>query len=69
MIATLTAAGFRVGRDLAAFICADGTHSEWFWRREFPAAYRWLFAGTQGTGERVRKQRPAAAACTPQRGA
>ncbi|MEZ4920816.1 MAG: alpha/beta hydrolase-fold protein [Saprospiraceae bacterium] len=24
---------------------ADGEHSEWFWRREFPAAYQWLFAG------------------------
>lgn len=22
---------------------ADGAHSEWFWRREFPAAYQWLF--------------------------
>ena len=21
----------------------DGAHSEWFWQREFPAAYRWLF--------------------------
>ncbi|MBK9338116.1 MAG: T9SS type A sorting domain-containing protein [Lewinellaceae bacterium] len=24
---------------------SDGQHSEWFWRREFPAAYVWLFAG------------------------
>ena len=22
----------------------DGQHTEWFWRREFPAAYQWLFA-------------------------
>jgi len=22
---------------------ADGQHREWFWQREFPAAYRWLF--------------------------
>ena len=22
----------------------DGQHAEWFWRREFPAAYRWLLA-------------------------
>jgi metallo-beta-lactamase class B len=22
----------------------DGQHSEWFWKREFPAAYRWLSA-------------------------
>ncbi len=24
---------------------ADGEHKEWFWRREFPNAYLWLFAG------------------------
>lgn len=23
---------------------ADGAHSEWFWRREYPDAYLWLFA-------------------------
>lgn len=23
---------------------SDGAHSEWFWRREFPAAYQWLFS-------------------------
>jgi metallo-beta-lactamase class B len=23
---------------------ADGKHAEWFWRREFPAAYRWLMS-------------------------
>ncbi len=23
---------------------ADGQHSEWFWDREFPAAYQWLFS-------------------------
>jgi predicted alpha/beta superfamily hydrolase len=23
---------------------ADGQHSEWFWKREFPAAYQWLFS-------------------------
>ncbi|OGX81786.1 hypothetical protein BEN48_06040 [Hymenobacter glacialis] len=23
---------------------ADGQHAEWFWQREFPAAYSWLFA-------------------------
>lgn len=23
---------------------ADGQHSEWYWAREFPAAYEWLFA-------------------------
>ena len=24
----------------------DGTHSEWFWKREFPACYKWLFSTT-----------------------
>jgi metallo-beta-lactamase class B len=24
-------------------IDADGAHSEWYWRREFSAAYQWLF--------------------------
>ncbi len=24
-------------------IHADGQHSEWYWRREFPNAYKWLF--------------------------
>lgn len=22
----------------------DGEHTEWFWKREFPKAYKWLFA-------------------------
>jgi metallo-beta-lactamase class B len=28
---------------------ADGQHSEWYWAREFPAAYLWLFAGMDFT--------------------
>jgi predicted alpha/beta superfamily hydrolase len=28
---------------------ADGQHREWFWRREFPAAYRFLFRPTPKT--------------------
>ena len=43
MIDSLTAAGFPMGRSLVSLIPADGKHAEWFWRREFPAAYRWLF--------------------------
>ncbi len=43
MADTLAAAGFAPGRDLVAVVRPDGTHSEGFWRREFPAAYRWLF--------------------------
>ena len=40
---TLAAAGFKIDTDVVSFIRPDGTHAEWFWRREFPAAYRWLF--------------------------
>ena len=29
--------------NLAFYAPADGQHREWFWRREFPAAYRFLF--------------------------
>jgi glycosidase/predicted alpha/beta superfamily hydrolase len=45
MVDTLAAAGFAVGRDMQAAIRADGKHAEWFWRREFPQAYQWLFGG------------------------
>ncbi|HYW10361.1 MAG TPA: alpha/beta hydrolase-fold protein [Longimicrobium sp.] len=44
MIDTLAAAGWTVGTDLLAIGPDDGEHHEWFWRREFPAAYQWLFA-------------------------
>ncbi len=42
MVDTLTAAGFTTA-DLDAVVRPDGEHAEWFWRREFPAAYEWLF--------------------------
>ncbi|MGY6562449.1 MAG: alpha/beta hydrolase-fold protein [Luteibaculaceae bacterium] len=29
--------------ELLLQIDADGAHSEWYWRREFPDAYQWLF--------------------------
>jgi predicted alpha/beta superfamily hydrolase len=32
-------------QDINLTVPPDGQHSEWFWRREFPAAYRWMFAG------------------------
>ncbi len=48
MVDTLAAAGFNVRSDVRTLIPADGAHAEWFWRREFPAAYRWLFSGTPG---------------------
>jgi metallo-beta-lactamase class B len=37
----LLSAGFD-SSDVAVRIRSDGQHSEWFWRREFPEAYRWL---------------------------
>jgi len=51
MVDTLAAAGFTVGTDVQAAVRPDGKHAEWFWRREFPAAYQWLFqdAPTQAT--------------------
>lgn len=55
MIDTLVAAGYRPGIDLRAIESPDGKHSEWFWRREFPAAYLWL---TEDAGIRVRKEPP-----------
>ncbi len=42
MVAALKAAGFDVTQ-LRASVAEDGQHAEWFWRREFPAAYLWLF--------------------------
>lgn len=42
MVDTLAAAGWTAD-ELHAVAPDDGRHSEWFWRREFPAAYRWLF--------------------------
>ena len=45
MVDTLAAAGFDVRRDVVSLEPADGAHAEWFWRREFPAAYAWLLRG------------------------
>ncbi len=44
MVDTLAAAGFALGTEVFAAVRPDGRHQEWFWRREFPAVYRWLFA-------------------------
>jgi len=43
MVDSLVAHGLQRGRNIIALSRADGKHSEWFWRREFPAAYQWLF--------------------------
>jgi predicted alpha/beta superfamily hydrolase len=39
---TLLVAGFQTP-ELMSVEKSDGQHSEWFWRREFAAAYEWLF--------------------------
>jgi len=45
---------------IAFRVPTDGQHSEWFWRREFPAAYKWLFAGSvTDAGEPVTDDTPA----------
>jgi predicted alpha/beta superfamily hydrolase len=56
MIDSLVTAGFPVGAALQSFIPADGKHAEWFWRREFPDAYRWLFHGTPPRAARSRSR-------------
>lgn len=43
MVDTLDTAGHDIATDVRSLLPADGAHSEWFWRREFPAAYQWLF--------------------------
>jgi predicted alpha/beta superfamily hydrolase len=40
---TLRAVGGVPAANLRLTTPADGEHKEWFWQREFPAAYRWLF--------------------------
>ncbi|BAO56190.1 alpha/beta hydrolase [Nonlabens marinus] len=42
MIKTLHKAGFGEP-EIKRVILPDGAHSEWFWRREFPESYMWLF--------------------------
>ncbi|OON65800.1 alpha/beta hydrolase-fold protein [Hymenobacter sp. CRA2] len=39
---SLQRAGY-AATDLSYQTRTDGQHAEWFWRREFPAAYQWLF--------------------------
>ncbi|MFN0173558.1 MAG: alpha/beta hydrolase-fold protein [Saprospiraceae bacterium] len=39
----MATAGFGPG-EKSFNVIADGKHSEWFWAREFPEAYEWLFA-------------------------
>lgn len=48
MYNTLLGAGFSE-EEVVAVSHADGQHSEWYWAREFPDAYVWLY-GAQTTG-------------------
>jgi predicted alpha/beta superfamily hydrolase len=49
MIDSLSKAGLRIGTQVGSAVRADGEHREWFWRREFPFAYRWLFDSRRGS--------------------
>lgn len=51
MVDTLAASGLQVGPELASLVQPDGVHAEWFWRREFPAAYKWLFTADQAVAD------------------
>lgn len=35
--------------EISKTVHGDGQHSEWYWAREFPAAYQWLFGGVDFT--------------------
>lgn len=48
MYSTLQNVGFQAA-EVNLLTHADGQHSEWYWAREFPAAYQWLFANTLPT--------------------
>ncbi len=45
MYNTLVNAGFSED-EILLLTHPDGQHAEWYWAREFPAAYEWLFANT-----------------------
>lgn len=51
-------AGFN-NSEISFKVPSDGQHSEWFWRREFPAAYKWLYGGlVTDAGEAVSDDEP-----------
>lgn len=45
MYSTMYAAGF-TDAEMDTVIKEDGEHAEWFWAREFPDCFTWLFDGT-----------------------
>lgn len=44
VLSALQQLGFQTNTQLKRVVKTDGQHSEWFWKREFPAAYCWLFS-------------------------
>ncbi len=48
MYNTLRQAGFEES-ELFRITHPDGAHSEWYWAREFPAAYQWLYSNAPTT--------------------
>jgi predicted alpha/beta superfamily hydrolase len=46
----MTTAGF-LSAEKKRLTPADGEHSEWFWAREFPDAYKWLFGNLVLSGK------------------
>ncbi|MFN0214341.1 MAG: alpha/beta hydrolase-fold protein [Saprospiraceae bacterium] len=44
----MSTAGFNAA-EKSFNVKSDGQHSEWFWAREFPAAYTWLFSDITST--------------------
>ncbi|NUQ21941.1 MAG: hypothetical protein HOQ09_13410 [Gemmatimonadaceae bacterium] len=46
IVGLLRAGGFPAD-SIRALVREDGKHAEWFWRREFPAAYEWMFSVPQ----------------------
>lgn len=52
MYNTLLSAGFSEN-ELFLITHPDGQHSEWYWAREFPDAYEWLFADAETTDAEV----------------
>lgn len=52
MATTLNNVGFK-SDEISLNTRADGQHAEWFWAREFPDAYKWLFRTTTTATQNV----------------
>ena len=46
IVRLLRASGYPAD-SIRALVREDGKHAEWFWRREFPAAYEWMMSPTR----------------------